>query len=204
MVGYTFVLLSFLKTEILPLKLRGGGGGGGLRSGGGQILTFPLRRRGYVHTYMEQTLADLPFLGGKDGLERAVSKLTRKIELGVGPICCGADFASAPPPLHNCVCVNTCNDLCWSQFSARVCSAHVWRYLYSNPASKKTWAHLSCTYNTRVSDGLVMQTGLGEAKSQGITSHSAVLFLPVYSSFSTRSVNIISMAYCKTAVSPAC
>ena len=40
-------------------------------------------------------------------------------KLGVGPISCGADFAPAPPPLRDRACVNTCNDLCWSQFSAR-------------------------------------------------------------------------------------
>ena len=50
-----------------------------LRSGDGWILTFPLRYCGYVHTYAMQTQADLPFLGDKDGLERAVSKWTRKI-----------------------------------------------------------------------------------------------------------------------------
>ena len=38
-----------------------------LRSGGGRILIFPLRYRGY----------DLPFLEDNDGLERAVSKRTR-------------------------------------------------------------------------------------------------------------------------------
>ena len=41
-------------------------------------------------------------------------------KLGVGPISCGADFAPAPPPLRDRACVNTCNDLCWSQFSARL------------------------------------------------------------------------------------
>ena len=53
-------------------------------------------------------------------------------KLGVGPISCGADFAPAPPPLRDRACVNTCNDLCWSQFSARLCPrppAHVWTYL---------------------------------------------------------------------------
>ena len=52
---------------------------GRLRSGGGRILTFPLRYRVYVHTYAERTRADLPFLGDNDGLERAVSKRTRQI-----------------------------------------------------------------------------------------------------------------------------
>ena len=41
-------------------------------------------------------------------------------KLGAGPISCGADFAPAPPPLRDRACVNTCNDLCWSQFSARL------------------------------------------------------------------------------------
>ena len=40
-------------------------------------------------------------------------------KLGVGPISCGTVFAAAPPPLRDCACVNACNDLCWSQFSAR-------------------------------------------------------------------------------------
>ena len=42
-------------------------------------------------------------------------------KLGVGPISCGAVFAPAPPPLLDSACVNACNDLCWSQFSACVC-----------------------------------------------------------------------------------
>ena len=54
---------------------------------------------------------------------------TRRGKLGVRPICCEADFAPALPPLRDRVCVNACNDLCWSQFSALVCSAHVWTYL---------------------------------------------------------------------------
>ena len=40
-------------------------------------------------------------------------------KLGVGPISCGAVFAPAPPPLRDRACMNACNDLCWSQFSAR-------------------------------------------------------------------------------------
>ena len=53
---------------------------GRLRSGGGRILTFPLRYRGYVHTYAERTRAELPFLeDNDDGLERAVLKRTRQI-----------------------------------------------------------------------------------------------------------------------------
>ena len=54
-------------------------------------------------------------------------------KLGVGPISCGADFAPAPPPLRDRACVNTCNDLCWSQLSARLRPrqpAHVWTYLF--------------------------------------------------------------------------
>ena len=54
-------------------------------------------------------------------------------KLGVGPISCGAVFAPAPPPLRDRACVNACNDLCWSQFSARPRTrppAHVWTYLY--------------------------------------------------------------------------
>ena len=38
-------------------------------------------------------------------------------KLGVGPIFCRADFAPILSPLRNHICVNTCNDLCWSQFS---------------------------------------------------------------------------------------
>ena len=50
-------------------------------------------------------------------------KLGRKYKgyvYGVGSICCGADFAPGPLLLHNHVCVNACNDLCWSQFSTRL------------------------------------------------------------------------------------
>ena len=53
-------------------------------------------------------------------------------KLGVGPISCGAVFAPAPPPLRDRACVNACNDLCWSQFTARPRPrppAHVWTYL---------------------------------------------------------------------------
>ena len=39
-------------------------------------------------------------------------------KLVVGPICCGANFVPAPPPLLDRACVNACDDLCWSQFSA--------------------------------------------------------------------------------------
>ena len=42
-------------------------------------------------------------------------------KLDVRPIRCEADFAPAPPPLHDRACVNACNDLYWSQFSARLC-----------------------------------------------------------------------------------
>ena len=45
---------------------------------------------------------------------------SRRGKLGVGPISCGAVFAPAPPPLRHRACVNACNDLCWSQFSARL------------------------------------------------------------------------------------
>ena len=50
-------------------------------------------------------------------------------KLVIGPISCGAVFAPAPPPLRDRACVNACNDLCWSQFSARPRPrppAHVW------------------------------------------------------------------------------
>ena len=53
-------------------------------------------------------------------------------KLGGGPISCGAVFAPAPPPLRDHACVHACNDLCWSQFSARPRPrppAHVWTYL---------------------------------------------------------------------------
>ena len=40
-------------------------------------------------------------------------------KLGGGPISCGAVFAPAPPLIRDRACVNTCNDLCWSQFSTR-------------------------------------------------------------------------------------
>ena len=32
-------------------------------------------------------------------------------------------------PLRDPACVNACNDLCWSQLSVRLRSAHVWTYL---------------------------------------------------------------------------
>ena len=38
-------------------------------------------------------------------------------KLGVEPICCRADFVPTPPLLRDRICVNACNDLCWSQFS---------------------------------------------------------------------------------------
>ena len=41
-------------------------------------------------------------------------------KFGVGPVCCGADFAPAPPLPNDPVCVNACNDLCWSQFSTHL------------------------------------------------------------------------------------
>ena len=50
-----------------------------LWSGDRRILTFPLRYRGYVHTYAERTRPDLPFLEDRDVLECAISKWTQKI-----------------------------------------------------------------------------------------------------------------------------
>ena len=82
-----------------------------LRSGDGRILTFQLRYRGYVHTYAERTRADLPFLEDTEMVWSARFRSGRG-KLGVGPICCGADFAPAPPPLRDRACVNACNDLC--------------------------------------------------------------------------------------------
>ena len=108
---------------------------GRLRSGGRRILAFPLCYCGYVHTYAGRTRSgrgrtchflrtmmvwSAPFRSGRG-------------KLGVGPISCGADFAPAPPPPRDRACVNTCNDLCWSQFFARLHPrppAHVWMYLY--------------------------------------------------------------------------
>ena len=95
---------------------------GRLRSGGGRILTFPLRYRGYVHTYAERTR------GGRGWICHFLRTMmvwsarfrSGRGKLGVGPISCGAVFAPAPPPLRDRACVNTCNDLCWSQFSARL------------------------------------------------------------------------------------
>ena len=107
---------------------------GRLRSGGGRILTFPLRYRGYVHTYAERTWSGR---GRICHFLRTIMVWSARFrsgrgKLGVGPISCGADFAPAPPPLRDRACVNTCNDLCWSQFSARLRPrppAHVWTYL---------------------------------------------------------------------------
>ena len=69
-------------------------------SGDGRILTFPLRYRGYVHTYAERTPADLPSLEGKDGMERAVSNQTRKIGCSTHLLRSGfcSRSASAPRP----------------------------------------------------------------------------------------------------------
>ena len=72
-------------------------------------------------------------------------------KLSVGPISCGADFAPAPPLLRDRACVNTCNDLCWSQFSARLGPrppAHVWMYLnvphtWSLPQTALIWKLIS-------------------------------------------------------------
>ena len=105
---------------------------GRLRSGGGRILTFPLRYRGYVHTYAERTRSGRGFFLWTMMVRSARFRSGRG-KLGVGPISCGADFTPAPPPLRDRACVNTCNDLCWSQFSARLRPrppAHVWTYLY--------------------------------------------------------------------------
>ena len=98
------------------------------RSGDRRIFTFPLRYLGYVHTYAVRTWADLPFLEDKDGWERAVLKRMRKIGCWT-PFVAERGFAPSPPLLRDRVCVNACNDLCWSQFSARVRSAHVWTCL---------------------------------------------------------------------------
>ena len=64
-------------------------------------IPAPLRYRGYVQIFAERMPADFQFVDDKDGLE-----------LGIGPICCGADFAPAPLSLRDRVCVNAC------QFSA--------------------------------------------------------------------------------------
>ena len=66
---------------------------------------------------VERTRADLHFL--RTMMVWSARFRGGRGKLGVGSISCGADFAPAPPPLRDRACVNTCNDLCWSQFSAR-------------------------------------------------------------------------------------
>ena len=101
---------------------------GRLRSGGGWILTFPPGYRGYVHTCGRGRICH--FL--RTMVVWSARFRSGRGKLGVGPISCGADFAPAPPPPRDRACVNTSNDLCWSQFSARLRPrppAHVWTYL---------------------------------------------------------------------------
>ena len=86
-----------------------------LQSGDGRILTFQLC---YVHTYAEWTRRICHFLRTKMVWGARFPSGHRK--LGVGPICWGADFIPARPPLHNRTFVNACNDLCSRQFSARL------------------------------------------------------------------------------------
>ena len=71
-----------------------------LRSGGGRVLTLLLSYRGYVHTYAEWARANLPFIEDTDGLERAVSKQTRKIGCSTHLLRSGfcSCPGSAPPP----------------------------------------------------------------------------------------------------------
>ena len=47
-------------------------------------------------------------------------------------------------PPRDRVCVNVCNDLCWSQFSARLHSTHVWTYLKHlvAPVKHSFWEYL--------------------------------------------------------------
>ena len=103
---------------------------GRLRSGGGRILTFPLRYCGmFTHTWSGRGQI-CHFL--RTMMVWSARFRSGRGKLGVGPISCGADFAPAPPPLRDRACVNTCNDLCWSQFSAHLRPrppAHVWTYL---------------------------------------------------------------------------
>ena len=88
-----------------------------LWSGDGQVLTFLLCGIQYVHTYMVRWGSAL---GGSAMLARAENIWCMWFQsggrhLGVKPIHCEADFAPFPSPLCDCVCVNACNDLCWSQ-----------------------------------------------------------------------------------------
>ena len=140
---------------------------GRLRSGGGRILTFPLRYRGYVHTYAKRTR------GGRGRICHFLRTMmvwsarfrSGRGKLGVGPISCGAVFAPAPPPLRDRACVNTCNDLCWSQFSARLRPrppAHVWTYLYVRSGSyikQMPLEHLSYTKQTPPSGASIERQG---------------------------------------------
>ena len=89
-----------------------------------QILTFPLRHRGYVHTYAGRTRTDLPFPEDKDGSERTVSKRVRKI--GCWTHLLRSGFCSRTAIAH----VWT-HAMIWveANFPPDLRSAHVWTYL---------------------------------------------------------------------------
>ena len=97
---------------------------GRLRNGGGQILTFPLRHRGYVHTYAGRTRTDLPFPEDKDGSERTVSKRVRKI--GCWTHLLRSGFCS-----HTAIAHVWTHAMIWveANFPPDLRSAHVWTYL---------------------------------------------------------------------------
>ena len=78
-----------------------------LRSGDRRILPFPLRHNGHVHTYVEQTRADLPFVDDKGGLEHTVSKQMHKIGCWTHLLQSGFCFHSASVYVwkHVMICV---------------------------------------------------------------------------------------------------
>ena len=62
---------------------------------------------------------DLTFWWGQEWL--GAQFLSRHGKLGVEPMCCRAEFAPALSSLHDRIYVNTCNDLCPSQWCHNEC-----------------------------------------------------------------------------------
>ena len=91
------------------------------QGGDGWILISLLRYREHIHTYTVEYQNDLNrsamSVRAEVGLGRTVLKRTRKIGCWTHFLQNG--FYSSSSLLHDCICVNTCNDFCWSQFSAR-------------------------------------------------------------------------------------
>ena len=109
---------------------------------------IPLRHRGagrmgmFTHVYAVRTRADLPFLEDKDGLERAVSKRTRKIGCWTHLLRSGfcSRSASAPRP-RMCECMQ------WfllKPIFRPPPTAHVWTYLNAGLQMPVPWWGPKC------------------------------------------------------------